>query len=356
MLRVWEGYEGWATWSGNHWNAFWNTATAGASQSFITGRYGSPSIAWRGNATSGGNSGFASHHKYGFTSPSSNDFVIGLAIRVVSSSGTRTVCCVSEGGAAGTRQFEVAIGINTGGFHSIIINRAGTTVATATAAFSTNAWHYIEVKGRIHDTTGYAVIKVDGVEVLNSTGLDTRNAGTGLWDGVYFGPSIFDNQNYVIDIDDMYLVEIDGSGANDFLGEVREEALAPTGAGNSTQFTPNAGSNWDRVDEVGPDDDTTYNASSTVGHKDTFAMANVSISPASVLGVREILRARKTDAGERFLRSVLRIDGSEYEGSDRALSPTYQTWVNDRTLSPDSGVAFTTSEIDALEAGYTIES
>ena len=76
------------------------------------------------------------------------------------------------------------------------------TIASATVALTQNQWYYIECQAKLHDTTGSVIVRIDGVEVINSTGLDTKNAGdssvyerlrlatfgssrTGQWDDLY---------------------------------------------------------------------------------------------------------------------------------------------------------------------------
>jgi hypothetical protein len=41
-----------------------------------------------------------------------------------------------------------------------------------------NVWTYIEVQVKLHDTTGFVILRVNGTELINATGLDTKNAGT----------------------------------------------------------------------------------------------------------------------------------------------------------------------------------
>jgi hypothetical protein len=51
--------------------------------------------------------------------------------------------------------------------------------STATGLITTNAtWYYIEVQARLHDSLGFVIIRLNGVEVLNATPRDTKNAGT----------------------------------------------------------------------------------------------------------------------------------------------------------------------------------
>lgn len=55
----------------------------------------------------------------------------------------------------------------------------GATGLTATGnVLAVNTWAYIEAQICLHDTAGYVIVHVNGVEVTNTTALDTKNAGT----------------------------------------------------------------------------------------------------------------------------------------------------------------------------------
>lgn len=115
--------------------------------------------------------------------------------------------------------------------------------------------------------------------------------------------------------------------------------------------------NWDAVDSdaVFPDvDDTDYVASSTTGQVDLYASANTT-SAGTVLGVRELARLRKTDAGTRQVKQVIRTGGTTYEGATHSVTSTYVTHQNIRTINPNTGVAFTIAELNAMEQGIKLE-
>src|SRR6185437_13665423 len=75
-------------------------------------------------------------------------------------------------------------------------------------------------------------------------------------------------------------------------GDLRVECVMPNGPGAHTQFTPSAGANWQNVDEVPPDDDTTHNDSSTAGQLDTFVHAALAGIPSSIAAVAVQVRGR----------------------------------------------------------------
>lgn len=73
-----------------------------------------------------------------------------------------------------------------------------------------NTFYYIEVQTKMHDTAGTIIIRVNGTEVLNLTGQDTKAAGTKtVWDTVRLGPpTVFNGSDL---FDDLYITT--GAGA-----------------------------------------------------------------------------------------------------------------------------------------------
>lgn len=143
----------------------------------------------------------------------------------------------------------------------------------------------------------------------------------------------------------------------DIIGNPRLGMLKPDGVGNYSQWTPSAGSNYQNVDDVTPDDDTTYNETITVGHKDSYTMENVPSNVNDITGLAVTVRITKTDANSRMVRAFLRIGGVDYPHSDTQGVPggyAYLQWI--WTLSPATGVAFTAAEVNGLEAGVEVVS
>lgn len=238
----------------------------------------------------------------------------------------------------------------------LFFTRNGTAVGSAgTTVLSQAVYYYIEVKVFSHDTTGTVEAHINGAAEISSTGLDTRNAGTPKLDTIVVGEDT-QNTGSSWDIDDLYVLDTTGSApTNTFLGDSRVYASLPSGAGTTTQFTPSTGSNYQNVDEATPDDDTTYNVDSTAGHKDTFAMADLPSSAATVYATQELTLARKDDAGTRTLRQVIRSGGTDYEGSDVAVPDGYNYARAIRETNPNTAAAWSGAEIDAMEAGYKVQ-
>lgn len=235
-----------------------------------------------------------------------------------------------------------------------VVTRNGVTLATGDTVISIDTWYYIELKVVIHDTTGSFDLRINNVtETWNAanTNVDTRNGGTGVvdrWRG-----RLSNTSGSAVWIDDLYIVDGAVSGA-DFLGDVRVDTKFPDAAGDNTDFTPSTGSNYTNVDETDPDGDTTYNESATVGHKDTFSLSDTPGLGATVYGVAHIMRARKTDAGTRELRGLLKSSGGTTTNqTTRSLSDSYVSYFQHNENVP-GGTGWTESDVDGLKAGYEV--
>jgi hypothetical protein len=221
----------------------------------------------------------------------------------------------------------------------------GTIIATSTLTITANAWHYLEARIVVSDASGEVIVRVDGAEYINATGLDTKNGGTATTVSTIgfgqFGSCVYD---------DLYVC--DGTGAapyNTFLGDKVIRRATPDGAGASTGFTPSAGSNYQCVDED-PWTTADYVAAAAAA-TDLYSHSDVS-GFSSVDATQVITYSLKTDAGARTLRTVTRSAvGTSAESADLAL-PTSVAVVQGpiRQTDPD-GAAWTQSLVNSAQYG-----
>ena len=235
-----------------------------------------------------------------------------------------------------------------------------TTDRGAVAIIPSSSWVYIEVKAYIDNAGGTFEVRVSGTPVLVLSGIDTQaHASINYIDQVMLGRDNPSGVAFNSKYDDCYMCDTTGSVANDFLGDTRIEYLAPTGAGVRTQFTPSTGSNWQNVDES-PASDADYNSNNSPGAMDLFQMANLSVN-GLVHGVQTISRAKKDDAGFRkalpvfYKASGLGDTARFYKGSQAPVLDSFTNLpIQVMTTSPDTGVAWTVDEVNALQYGYAV--
>lgn len=122
---------------------------------------------------------------------------------------------------------------------------------------------------------------------------------------------------------------------------------------NSVQHNPiGATNNWECVDDITSDDDTTYvfytndsatdhyNAeSNTIGASDT-------INSVTIYAVAKLITARLAE------RSIEMTVSSTVVGGANPLTSSYATYSYTTTTNPTTGVAWTKSNIDSLVFGF----
>lgn len=223
---------------------------------------------------------------------------------------------------------------------------ATTLGRTANFVFPNTGWFYVEMKVVIHDSAGTVEVRVDNNVVLNLTGQDTRNAGTdGLIDTVGIGGR-FTSWT----VRDIYILNGLGSTLNDFLGPQVMQSRVVDGAGDSTQWTPNTGSNFQAVDETNPDDDTTYVESDVAAERDSYTVTDFTI-PDTINAVQSFCIPRYLDApldvATYLRRSSTNADGTAETPAGGYGSRGFEVWETD----PIAAAAWTLTNLNGTQVG-----
>lgn len=186
-----------------------------------------------------------------------------------------------------------------------------TVIAESDAGIlSADQWGYVEIKALIDNSAGYVIVNVNGIEIINETGLDTqyRTESTASYIRLH------DNQNGLLSYDDIYICDNTGTKNNDFLGPCKVTTLFPSGAGNYSQFTPSGeASNYLCVDDSsGIDDDTTYVGSAVTNAIDTYVFGDVDVTGGTIFGVSVQPCLKLEEGGSRTYKGLVRDGGVDY--------------------------------------------
>jgi hypothetical protein len=273
-------------------------------------------------------------------------------------------------GAGGFVQFHATVssaglhvGLTRGASGEIIAYRTSTSNVLGTSAVNVlpaAAWSYVEAKITIHDTTGTVVVRVNGVEVLNLSGLDTKDGSATTTALVVLGGGVGGGAAGVTANawDDVYLADTTGSVNNNFLGELTVEHLRPA-VDDTAQWLGSDGNstdNWALVDEAGAYNGADYVASSTIGQRDLYtpaASARATTSP--VYGVVVAAVAQKTDAGTRTAKLCVKegSGGTVRQSADLGL-PTSFGELRAVFERKGDGSQFTIADVNALRMGMEV--
>lgn len=240
-----------------------------------------------------------------------------------------------------------------GGQLVVVDNWDNVLATSAGFALSANRWYFIECRVLVANTGGIVQVWVDEQLRINFTG-DTQSSGNPWADRIRYLEGTAD-----VYLDDPYVLDTTGTVNNSRLGDVACAGLAVTGAGDAAQFTPvGAAANWDCVDEIPPDDATTYVQSSTLDQRDLHALEDLPQELTDVKAVVLAARAQKSDAGAANISLGVKYDAdgngvpdTESWGPDEALSTSWAYHRRVLDLHPD-GTGWTRAKLNALQVGY----
>jgi len=220
---------------------------------------------------------------------------------------------------------------------------SGTILATGTAVFNLNTVNLIEVRYKPHTSTGVFQVKVNGVLDIDFSGqtassiLQINRFSLGRYGAAGYAYGYFDN------------VVVDNSN---FPGNTKIQAIMPASAGNSTQWTPSSGSNWDCVEET-PPSDSDYNYTNTNDMIDLFTFQDLSGSIESIKCVQVQARAKYEGAPTPTkLQLGVRRSSTNYFSGSKDLTTAFKQHFHLWEQDPSTSAAWTTSGVNAAEFGY----
>lgn len=239
----------------------------------------------------------------------------------------------------------------------------GTLLGSSSTNYFTNAlagesnWHYFELKVTINGSTGAATLIGNGTSTeFTLTSINTSATGSTTADNVKF---LYEGTTSDYFIDDIYICDDTGSVNNDFLGDVKIRRLLPNSSGSSSDFVANIGSTVDAIKTSPPDDDTTYIRASTIGDVSTFAFGDLPSESNTqvVFAVEPSIYIRKSEPGNRTIKNVLDINGTNYDGS--VIYPVlseydYATEIYE--ANPDISGPWLPIDLNDTQFGFEIDS
>lgn len=264
-----------------------------------------------------------------------------FAKKTTANYGDSILCRIQDG--AGTDQCYLQMDNTT---QVLSVYRAGGTLLGSSTTAMGTGFKYISLKVTVHNTAGAFDLWIDGISEASGTNVNTRGGtannqlthveigASSNWDSHYF--------------DDFVL---DTTTQTKFF-EVKN--VLPTGAGNTTQFTPLSGTNWESVDESGAhDSDTSYVYSNASGQKDTYQMANPTLTAGTIKAVVTTI-VGKVDSGSISVYPVTRSGSTDYDGSSTALTTSYAAYSRVHETDPNTSAAWTASGVNAVEVGVKV--
>jgi len=289
---------------------------------------------------------------------SSSSAILGCAMNITGTFGSnRTLLAFQNDSGAvhcqlvttGSDQLQLRIGSDPS---------SGTVLdTTGASAFPLGAYSYYEFKLIPSDqvTGGLVEVKKDGLVILTSTAANTLQADLSI---ASFQAAKGYNAS-VIFTDDLYCLNLEGSDNNDYLGDVRVDALFSDNDGATVNFVPNvSGGNHEMVDDTTiPDDDATFVEAGTITDRDLYSVDSASLG-TEIHGVQQCVLSRKTDAGTVNIAVITEKPGGSGERTtivDSTASETYNYNLGVLESDPDDSTVWTDGKINATEYGFRVD-
>lgn len=229
---------------------------------------------------------------------------------------------------------------------TLSIYAGSVTIATSTLSLHTGRQYYIEMSYTLSGTSNINVsstLRVNGIQWVTgnaNSGINQTSllVGTTTVNGHLFtGPSTNGNV-----ISDCYICDATGSFNNTFLGDVKIQLILTNGDSTPLNWIPSGTgtTHWNLINEVPPDDDTTYVYQTATGSVDLWQWQDIPAFSGTVLGVQYSLYARKDAEGSKEFQQVVGTSGTN---TFNTISPSddyiWYPWCYD--TDPDTGIAWT---------------
>jgi hypothetical protein len=278
--------------------------------------------------------------------PAASAIYLGVAIKAGAPDGATALIRLL--GDSGTT---LHLNLRLSGANQLTLYTGNTLLGTYThGAQLSGLWNHFEIGGTIATAGGTATVKMNGVTVIDYTG-NTKGGGTATtFDAISLSGNSFSGTSF----DDLYVC--DGTGAapyNTFLGDTRVVTMSPSGAGASTQLTPDSGANYARVNEM-PYSAVNNVTGTTPGQRDTYTLTDLPFGVTQIFAVQNNVIAKKTSTGAIAVKPALKSGAGVYYGAAFSSGTTDTTVSDLRTIDPNTSAAWTVGGVNSLEAGLEI--
>lgn len=227
----------------------------------------------------------------------------------------------------------------------------GTLLRTGTTPLLVNVWNHFQIKANLHLTAGNVEVRVNGKTEFTYTG-QTATATVQVT-GLSWTHSAFQNV-----YDDFWICDgtdgtaTQGRSNNDFLGDCKVAPLLPSAAGAVTGWTPSTGANWAAVDEVPPNTTDYVSSVAASAQQDLYAMTDLPVTATTVFAMRPMYWAQKTDAGNAFIKPLIREpDGTVVSQAALALSTSYARAQGATVYKKSGGSVWSPADVNGMQFG-----
>ncbi|MDW8068568.1 MAG: hypothetical protein RML46_06625 [Anaerolineae bacterium] len=213
----------------------------------------------------------------------------------------------------------------------------------------TGVWVHLMLAVTHSTTTGSATLYLNSSPILSVSNVNTGSSSDNLL--IYT-----ESGGAAAYIDDLWITN------SELLGDVRIWSLLPDGDSSVawSRFPTSLTANYQAVDDgTDANGDTDYVFTTTAGAQDIYTFQDLTaVHPGAVAvqGVAIDWIARRSDAGSRTARPLLRISNTNYYGTSITLPESYQIFQSTWATNPNTGTSWTVADVNNLLAGIELQS
>lgn len=241
-----------------------------------------------------------------------------------------------------------------------------TQLGSDTAALNTAQWYRIEIKNDASTSPGTLDVRVDGSSVISGSDSSQSSTRDIIW-GTLNGSATD------LYFDDIAVNDTNGSFQTSWPGEGQIVHLKPDSAGDSNGYlvtnggTAGASNNFTRVQEITPDDATTYNASVLLNAEDLYNCDASSIGASDVVNT-VMVGARFADLVAADATTAFKLEIEKTSAGTKSQSPAIiansTTWRSNAIALPflyplvtyqdPDGSNWTQTTLDSMQIGMIV--
>lgn len=250
---------------------------------------------------------------------------------------------------AGNTEIFTFIVTSTGAIQALRGSRdSGTVVGTsAQDLIPAKSWRHVETEVIFSTTVGEARVWVEGVLVLELTGINTTSTGNDCAQVAFKNKPSNTTVYTTTYVKDLFIRDGLGTANNGQIGPCTVYYRPPT-SDVSSGWTSTGASDFGVVDESPPNDTDYISADDTLPAPSIMEMDDLPGDVVAIRGIVTVARALKTDSGDGNLQVSLSPNGIDWDtGADNAVSTTESYYHDVSELSPDTGAAWTPTEFNS---------
>lgn len=261
------------------------------------------------------------------------------------------VAFTNDSGSTSGINYNVYISVLASG--AIEVRRSygsGTLLGTsAPGVIVYSAWNHIEVRAVASNTVGQVQVRVNGIEVLNLTNLDTVHTGTDNFASIHLNTSAITGTNGSGNTryyDDLFCWDGLGSVNNDFIGDKRVTILNPSDNTAVAEWSVTGAATPVSAINGTNDGDTSYiSAGDSVPVTSEFEIDNPDSSIGLIAGIQTVLVGKKVLSGTAIILPSLVVSSSATDNGSHSFTDSYAYFNKVHELNPNTGMPWTSSAL-----------